>query len=80
MLSASVAGSCGSAGPGCPDVLGQLNDGRLLGVEVKGPAGKLLPEQAVFLDRVRAAGGVAFMARDLRDVLRELQPTKETTT
>lgn len=66
--------------PGCPDVLGQLNDGRLLGVEVKGPAGKLRPEQAVFLDRVRAAGGVAFMARDLRDVLRELQPTKDTTT
>ena len=66
--------------PGCPDVLGQLNDGRLLGVEVKGPAGKLRPEQAVFLDRIRAAGGVAFMARDLRDVLRELQPTKETTT
>ena len=66
--------------PGCPDVLGQLNDGRLLGVEVKGPAGKLRPEQAVFLDRIRAAGGVAFMARDLRDVLRELQPTKDTTT
>ena len=58
--------------PGCPDVLGQLNDGRLLGVEVKGPAGKLRPEQAVFLDRIRAAGGVAFMARDLRDVLREV--------
>ena len=66
--------------PGCPDVLGQLNDGRLLGVEVKGPAGKLRPEQAVFLDRIRAAGGVAFMARDLRDVLRELQPTKDATT
>ena len=66
--------------PGCPDVLGQLTDGRLLGVEVKGPAGKLRPEQAVFLDRIRAAGGVAFMARDLRDVLRELQPTKEQTT
>ena len=58
--------------PGCPDVLGQLKDGRLLGVEVKGPTGKLRPEQAVFLDRVRAAGGVAFLARDLRDVLREL--------
>jgi hypothetical protein len=65
--------------PGCPDVLGQLNDGRLLGVEVKGPAGKLRPEQAVFLDRVRAAGGVAFMARDLRDVLRELQSAKDMT-
>lgn len=57
---------------GCPDVLGQLNDGRLLGVEVKGPTGRLRPEQAVFLERVRGAGGVAFVARDLRDVLREL--------
>lgn len=58
--------------PGCPDVLGQLRDGRLLGVEVKAAKGKLRPEQAVFLERIRAAGGVAFMARDCRDVLREL--------
>ncbi len=57
---------------GCPDVLGQLRDGRLLGVEVKGPTGKLRPEQTVFLERIRGAGGVAFVARDLRDVLREL--------
>lgn len=57
---------------GCPDVLGQLKDGRLLGVEVKGPTGRLRPEQAFFLERVRAAGGVAFMARDCRDVMREL--------
>lgn len=57
---------------GCPDVLGQLRDGRLLGVEVKGPAGRLRPEQAFFLERVRVAGGVAFVARDCRDVLREL--------
>ena len=65
---------------GCPDVLGQLRDGRLLGVEVKSPTGKLRPEQAVFLDRIRGAGGVAFMARDLRDLIRELnkfQPTGE---
>ena len=59
--------------PGCPDVLGQLKDGRLLGVGVKGPAGKLRPEQAVFIERIRAAGGVAFLARDCRDVLRELE-------
>ena len=58
---------------GCPDVLGQLRDGRLLGVEVKGPTGKLRPEQSVFLERIRRAGGVAFMARDCRDVLRELE-------
>lgn len=59
--------------PGCPDVLGQLHDGRLLGVEVKGPTGKLRPEQSVFMERIRGAGGVAFMARDCRDVLRELE-------
>lgn len=63
--------------PGCPDVLGQLNDGRLMGVEVKSDKGKLRPEQAVFLDRIRGAGGVAFVARDLRDVLRELDRAKE---
>jgi hypothetical protein len=57
---------------GCPDVLGQTKDGRLLGVEVKAPTGRLRPEQAVFLERIRAAGGVAFVARDCRDVLREL--------
>ena len=59
--------------PGCPDVLGQLKDGRLLGVEVKGPTGRLRPAQALFLERIRAAGGVAFMARDCRDVLREFE-------
>ena len=58
--------------PGCPDVLGQMKDGRLLGVEVKSRTGCLRPEQAVFLERIRGAGGVAFVARDLRDVLREL--------
>ena len=58
--------------PGCPDVLGQLKDGRLLGVEVKSHTGRLRPEQTIFLERIRGAGGVAFVARDLRDVLREL--------
>ena len=62
---------------GCPDVLGQLRDGRLLGVEVKAKAGRLRPEQAIFLERIRGAGGVAFVARDLRDVLRELNKGKQ---
>lgn len=57
---------------GCPDVLGQLTDGRLLGVEVKAERGKLRPEQIIFLERIRSAGGAAFMARDCRDVLREM--------
>lgn len=58
--------------PGCPYVLGQLKDGRLLGVEVKAQAGRLRPEQSLFLERIRCAGGVAFVARDCRDVLRTL--------
>lgn len=58
--------------PGCSDVLGQLKDGRLLAVECKAPAGRLTDEQAQFLSLVRRFGGVAFMARDCRDVLREL--------
>ncbi|GAB2531862.1 VRR-NUC domain-containing protein [Simplicispira piscis] len=62
---------------GCPDLLGQLKDGRLLGVEVKAQAGRLCPEQTLFLERIRCAGGVAFMARDCQDVLRELDRAKE---
>jgi len=58
--------------PGCPDVIGQLRDGRFLGCEVKGPTGRLRPEQTLFLARINGAGGVGFMARDLRDVMREL--------
>lgn len=60
--------------PGCPDVLGQLKDGRLLGVEVKAQAGRLRPEQAVFLERINRAGGLGFMARDCRDVFNALGP------
>ena len=60
--------------PGCPDVLGQLKDGRFLGVEVKAAKGRASPEQTLFLERINRAGGVAFVARDLRDVLRELGP------
>lgn len=62
--------------PGCPDLLGQLKDGRLLGVEVKAPKGKLRPEQTIFLERIRCAGGVAFVARDCRDVFCELDKRK----
>ena len=47
-------------------------DTDLLGVEVKAQAGRLRPEQALFLERIRCAGGVAFVARDLRDVREQL--------
>lgn len=57
---------------GCPDVLGQLNDGRLLGVEVKAPGGRLRTEQAIFLERINQAGGLGFVARNCRDVFAAL--------
>ena len=60
--------------PGCPDVLGQLTDGRLLGVEVKSRTGRPSPEQTLFLARINSAGGVGFIARDLRDVVAALGP------
>lgn len=58
--------------PGCSDVIGQFRDGRFLACEVKTATGKLRPEQAAFLALIRASGGVAFMARDVHDVMREL--------
>jgi len=58
--------------PGCPDILGQLTDGRLLACEVKASKGRLRPEQAVMLDRIAGAGGVAFVARNCRDVFAAL--------
>jgi hypothetical protein len=61
--------------PGCADVLGQLHNGRFLAVECKTTTGKLRPEQAVFLARIRASGGVGFVARDWNDVHRELAST-----
>ncbi|MBK7953776.1 MAG: VRR-NUC domain-containing protein [Candidatus Accumulibacter sp.] len=48
--------------PGASDRIGQLIDGRLLAVEVKGPKGKLQADQAEFLSLVRRFGGVAFNA------------------
>ena len=53
-----------------------LKDGRLLGVEVTAAKGKLRPGQAVFLERIRRAGGMAFVARNCRDVMRELEGLK----
>ena len=54
--------------------MSQLHDGRLLAVEVKGPRGRLRPEQKVVLTRVADAGGVAFVARSLCDVVAALGP------
>lgn len=58
---------------GCPDVLGLLRDGRFLACEVKAAAGRLRPEQAVFLALVQQHGGISFVARNALDVLAALR-------
>lgn len=58
--------------PGCPDIIGQLRDGRFLAVEVKRPSGTLSGEQSQFLKLVQENGGVGFVARRVEDVFSAL--------
>ncbi len=57
---------------GSSDILGCLCDGKLLAIEVKSDTGRLSIPQSDFLDSISALGGVAFMARSIDDVEREL--------
>lgn len=54
---------------GCSDVIGQMKDGRFLAVECKSAVGKLSEPQRNFIDTVRAAGGVAGVARNVDEAL-----------
>lgn len=54
---------------GCPDLLGQLPDGRLLAIEVKRPSGRVTEAQAAFLEKAEHYGALAFVARSVDDVL-----------
>jgi hypothetical protein len=58
---------------GCADVLGLLPpSGRLLAVECKMPGRKTTADQRAFLDNVAAAGGLALVVTDLRDLVAAL--------
>jgi len=53
--------------------LGQMTDGRLLAMALKGPTGPLRPEQSVFLERINGVRSVGFMAHNCRTVLDALR-------
>ena len=53
---------------GSPDVIGVLPGGRFLAIEVKAQGGRLSPEQASFLERIRSLGGLAIVARSFVDI------------
>jgi RecB family endonuclease NucS len=57
---------------GSSDILGVLDDGRALAIEVKSEKGKATQEQLIFLAEVAKRGGVAFIARSIEDVDRHL--------
>jgi hypothetical protein len=64
---------------GCPDIIGQLRPvppnpvGAWLAIECKSDSGEPTDEQQAVLDTINAAGGVAFVARSIDDVMLALQ-------
>ena len=58
---------------GCPDVLGQLCDGRALAIEVKRPSGRVSIEQAAFLEKSSKYHACAFVARSVDDVMEKFK-------
>jgi hypothetical protein len=57
---------------GCSDILGMLKGGRFLAIEVKRPGVDPTGDQLEFLGRVHRGGGLAFVARDVDDVVAKL--------
>ncbi len=58
--------------PGQSDILGILKGGRFFAIEVKRPKKNREPNQIEFQKTVNEFGGLAFVARSVEDVEREL--------
>lgn len=58
---------------GCPDIIGQLKDGRSLLIEVKRADGRMTEDQVAFLSRAARYHALAFVARSAADVVRVLE-------
>jgi hypothetical protein len=60
---------------GSSDILGVMPDdsGRLLAIEVKAPTGRLSPAQRDFIESLNSRNCVAFVARSVEDVEREIK-------
>ena len=57
---------------GMSDLLGQLKDGRIICVECKREGVALQDHQREFLNEVRSAKGVSFVARSVDDCIKEM--------
>ena len=58
---------------GVADILGVLPDGIFLAIEVKTKTGRLSPHQKQFIEKVRKENGIAFVARCVDDVSKNLE-------
>lgn len=57
--------------PGVPDIIGCFK-GRLIGIEIKSEKGVVSEYQKEFIDNINRAGGLAFVARSIEDVIEGL--------
>lgn len=57
---------------GTADIIGIAPDGRFLAIECKAGRGKTTERQEAFLARIRERNGVAFVARSVEDVSKQL--------
>jgi hypothetical protein len=59
---------------GSGDILGIIKpSGRFISIEIKDAKGKLSKEQVEFMETINFMGGVAFIARSLDDVVKNLK-------
>lgn len=58
---------------GVPDIVGVTPTGRFLAIEVKTKTGRVSKEQKAFIERIESQGGIAFVARDIQDVIDRLE-------
>lgn len=62
---------------GTPDLIGYLKGGRHLEIETKLPYNDLSQKQREHIEKVNQAGGIAFCAKSLDDVIVELKEAGE---
>ena len=59
---------------GSGDIFGVTKAGTFFSIEVKAPGKKATTAQLVFMEAVRGTKGIAFVADDLDQVIKELFP------
>lgn len=55
--------------PGCPDIIGQMKDGRIIMIECKADGGRVTEDQAFMVERCTQNNGVSGIARSIEDAI-----------